>query len=200
MKNNILILITISICCLLFSGCENPNGTITYADNSSASRALVSISENTNSEMTDPVSTETEIYLSIQGCVASPGVYLMPRGTRLFELINEAGGVIFPGDTQTLNLARELTDGEQVIIPAERDEGVDPCALALAGNLDGLTDINTASASELKNLPGIGDTRAKAIIAYREANGPFKTINDIKNVDGIKDGIFEGLKDLICVR
>ena len=142
-----------------------------------------------------------DIYVSIQGAVSVPGVYVLCEGARIYELINAAGGLSEGADSMGLNMVEVLSDGVQIYVPFEGDSDgtVSPTVVGDSAS-DGLVNINTAGLSELKTLPGIGDTRAAAIIEYRSSNGSFQSIDDLKNVSGIKDGIFESLKDLICVK
>ena len=151
---------------------------------------------------------ETTIYVSILGEVSSPGVYVMPEGSRTYELINEAGGATGNADTSRLNLDSILEDGMQITVPATDNEeppSLDDDSLILTkhdekGSSNGkLVNINTASVGELTTLTGIGSTRAEAIINYRETVGKFKKCEDLMCVTGIKQGIYDKLKDEICV-
>ncbi|MCR4892095.1 MAG: ComEA family DNA-binding protein [Lachnospiraceae bacterium] len=150
------------------------------------------------------------IYVYLCGAVNKPGVYELPEGTRLYELINRAGGLAEDAAAEALNQAGILTDGSQIRIPSlsELDEaeaaGGSPQLIAEGGTgggsaKGGLVNINTASATELMTLNGIGQSRAEAIIAYRDEHGGFSSIEDIKQVTGIKDGLFNKIKDQICV-
>lgn len=160
--------------------------------------------------MSENETTESfpSIYVSIQGEVCKPGVYIMPAGSRVFELINKAGGVTDAAQTSDINMVYVLEDGMQLIIPSSLDEEeqyiVSDDLTAIpdkpSGTDSGLVNINKASLQELTSLPGIGETRAKAIIAYRDNGGIFEKPEDIMKVSGIKAGIYEALKDNICVR
>ena len=140
---------------------------------------------------------EGGIYVSVVGEVISPGVYVMPEGARVYELINEAGGATADADTTRLNLVAKLEDGMQIVVPsvADDDSGIYGSGVSSAG----LVNINTAGLNELMTLTGIGKTRAEAIIKYRESSGGFKKPEDLMCVNGIKQGIYDGLKDQICV-
>lgn len=142
------------------------------------------------------------ICVSITGAVLNPGVYYLKEGSRVFELINAAGGLLEEASTQNLNLVSMLSDGIQINI-AESSTDVDSAPNSdnvgnFVSNSPGLININTASLAELTTLPSIGTTRARAIIEYREKNSGFSSIDDIKNVSGIKEGTFDKIKDLIC--
>lgn len=156
--------------------------------------------------------TETEppqVYIYVCGAVELPGVYCLRQGSRLYEAVELAGGLTGDADENCLNMAREIADGEQVVILTQEEAAL----LKESGNYpgqkgeqqgaeasaSGLVNINTASLAELTTVSGIGEGRAQAIIAYREQNGSFQSIEDIKKVDGIKDGLFSKIKDKITV-
>lgn len=149
-----------------------------------------------------PVPTDKPIVVHITGAVPRPGVYALPEGARVQDVISAAGGFLAEADKELINLARILEDGEMLDIPyAEGFSPVIPTPVeppAIEASTD-LININTASSFELETLPGIGATTAQKIIAYREANGPFISIEDIINVSGIGPGTYERIKDLITV-
>ncbi len=130
------------------------------------------------------------ITVHLVGAVLNSGVYRVPPDTRLHELIHLAGGFLEDADQETVNLARPLFDGEQVIIPR--------CG-ETSGQAEAKININRAGVEELVRLPGIGEARARQIISYREEHGYFRDIRELMNVSGIGEGIFNNLKDLITV-
>ena len=146
-----------------------------------------------------------EIYVYVCGAVEKPDVYRVDKGSRLFEVIELAGGFTPEADRAYLNLARNVADGEQIVVYTveETAKGIAPVqenGTPGTSNADsGLVNINTASLKELTGIPGIGETRAQAIIDYRDKNGSFKSIEEIKKVDGIKDGLFSKIKDYITI-
>jgi competence protein ComEA len=149
-------------------------------------------------EVTEPGS-ETEsleqyLYVHIVGEVASPGMYQLPLGARLVDAVFAAGGLTDQADNSSVNLARELSDGEQVVVYKIGD--VAETGGAAPG---GLISINRATAEQLEELPGIGPALSARIIAYRDANGGFKAKEDLLNVSGIGDSIFSGFADLITL-
>ena len=148
-----------------------------------------------------PVPTEAPIIVHITGAVPRPGVYALPEGARVQDAISAAGGFLADADKTGINLARVLEDGEQIdILFAEGASIVIPTpGVEVITSNSELININTASQFELETLPGIGPTTAMRIIEYREANGPFATIDDIIDVAGIGTGTFERIKDLITV-
>jgi competence protein ComEA len=148
-----------------------------------------------------PVPTEKPVVVQISGAVPRPGVYALPEGARVQDVISAAGGFLAEADKEFVNLARILEDGERLDIPY--GEGFSPVIPTQEVNSitssSELININTAASFELEELPGIGPTTAAKIIAYRDANGPFLSIEDIINVSGIGPGTYERIKDLITI-
>ena len=147
------------------------------------------------------------IYVSVLGEVVSPGIYLLPFNSRVYEAINAAGGVGPKGDISSLNLVDIIQDGVQIVVPSTEDDVPEISLKAVniyGGNKsdtkDGMVNINTADVQELQTLPGIGEVRAVAIVDYRNKNGEFTSIEELKNVSGIKEGTFEKIMDKIKVR
>ena len=169
----------------------------------------------------DAGSGSTEhIFVYVCGAVNTPGVYELEAGARLYEAIARAGGVREDRAEESINQAQAVSDGERLYIPTDEEvrQGLDAYLLsgsaggaAAAGSQSavpggpsgssagGKVNINTASREELKTLNGIGDTRAGSIVVYRESNGPFGSIEDLMKVEGIKEGVFNKLKDDITV-
>lgn len=138
-------------------------------------------------------------YVDLGGAVASPGVYQVAEGTRLYEVIEMAGGLAEDADTDSVNRASFVEDGQKIVIPVKGDTsaGTSDAALSSSGITEsGLVNINTASIEELKTLNGIGDVTAQKIIEYRSSN-TFKNKEDIMSVNGIGNGIFQKIKDRI---
>jgi competence protein ComEA len=149
----------------------------------------------------------SEVWVHVAGAVQLPGLYKLPGGSRVADAVNLAGGPTHEGDTDALNLAALLKDGDKVVVPVEISgtpkpfaSGVlpgEPNASPSAGN--GKVNLNTANQAELEDLPGIGEILAQRIIDYRTQRGPFRTIEDIKEVSGIGDKRFEAIRELITV-
>ena len=162
------------------------------------------------------------IYVDVCGAVANPGVFQLAAGSRVFQAIEAAGGYLPEAVQNCVNRAGVLTDGQQLYILTQEEmerQGLDPAEMAGAsdgqmngsagtGQNTGMTaqvqqdnriNINTADETQLTTLTGIGATRAQAIIAYRQENGPFAAIEEIMNVQGIKEGTFAKIKDEIVV-
>lgn len=152
-------------------------------------------------------SENQKIYVQIAGEVKYPGVYEMEKDDRVFQLIEKAGGVTEYADISSINLSKKLIDGEKVVIFAkkettnleEKNTITSQTGTTNSKTNSNLININTATKQELESLPGIGPTLAQRIIDYREKNGYFQTIEDIKKVSGIGDKKFEAIKDLITV-
>lgn len=138
--------------------------------------------------------TELEmITIHLVGAVFKPGIYHLPAGSRVYELVEAAGGASEDADTNSVNLARPLFDGEQVTIYRVGETETDQ------SSPEGKVNINKASVEELKALPSIGGVRAQRIIEHREKYGFFSHITEIMDVSGIGQGIFKQIEDLITV-
>ena len=157
--------------------------------------------QNTEGKDTEESGRRQEMYVHVCGQVQRPGVYRLPAGSRVFEAVEAAGGMREDADGSFLNQAETLSDGQQLYVPAE-GEDIRAAGDAGAGadvKDDGRVDINTAAKEELMTLNGIGEARADSIIKYREEHGAFQSIEELKEVEGIKDGIFNKVKDQIKV-
>lgn len=142
-----------------------------------------------------------DIVVDIAGAVKSPGVYYMKQNQILNDLINEAGGLNKDADIIRINRAEKLVNNKKFYVPAKGEE---TSALSVSAGIsteeeDKIVDINTANKERLKTLPGIGDVTADKIIQHREKNGSFKSIEDLKNVDGIGETKYSKVKDFIKV-
>lgn len=183
----------------VFSGAETENGNAKETE--SAKRR--------EEEQTDPEQRQTEssIYVYICGEVNDPGVVEVPEGARVFEAIEKAGGMTEDAAEFAVNQAALLSDGQQVTVPSLEEaagwtaqESVQPFGGEEAAADGGKkVNINQAAADELMTLPGIGESKAEGIIEYRESAGGFESIEEIKNVSGIGDAVFEKLKDRIVI-
>lgn len=178
-----------------------------------------------SSAIQQPVSRT--IYVDVCGAVVNPGVYELSSDSRVFQAIEKAGGYLPGAAASYLNRARSLSDGQQIYVPTQEEvdsqtipltqdetaqDGVVQAGTAQTGTAaDNTADgtgttqagqrinLNTADVSQLSTLTGVGESKALAIIAYREENGPFTSIEDIMNVPGIKEGTYEKIKDKIAI-
>ena len=178
--------------------------------------------DNGSEAVSDKEMQQAMIYVDVCGAVANPGVFQLAAGSRVFQAIEAAGGYLPEAALTCVNRAGVLTDGQQLYILTQEEmerQGLDPAemsgasdgqmngsagtgqntGIAAQAQQDNRININTADEAQLTTLTGIGATRAQAIIAYREENGPFAAIEDIMNVQGIKEGTFAKIKDEIVV-
>ena len=154
---------------------------------------------------------EVMIYVDVAGAVVTPGVVTIPEGSRVFEAIREAGGIVDNADTTNINLAAILKDGDKLYVPTFSDMKKDKTSggivtekikNSISGNVQdsgGMVNINTASSAQLQSLSGIGPSTAEKIIEYRNQNGDFLKIDDLKKVSGIGEKTFAKFKDKICI-
>lgn len=141
--------------------------------------------------------SDAEICVYICGAVHEPGVYELPEGSRVHEALDMAGGMTEEAAAYALNLARIAVDGEQIYVPdAEEIQGQ---SILSGSGYEKKVNINTASMEELMTLTGIGEAKAESIIRYREENGGFQSIEDLMEIGGIKEGVFEKIKDDITI-
>ncbi|MFQ5857677.1 MAG: helix-hairpin-helix domain-containing protein [Anaerolineae bacterium] len=158
---------------------------------------------------TTPAPTFTPVVLAVYvtGAVNDPGVYTLPADSRVEQAVEAAGGFADDAVEAGINLALSLVDGQQIHVPRAGEIVTSaPAVVGSVANVSsvarqpaGLININVASLEQLTQLPGVGPAIAGRIIEYRQSNGPFRTIEDIKQVKGIGDATFEKLKDLIIV-
>lgn len=149
---------------------------------------------------------ESEIVVYICGAVKQPGVYYLKENQRLYEGIQKAGGFREDADEEYLNQAMELADGMKIVVPTKEETAGEKQDYLQNNNVvenqntkSGKIDLNTADEAQLCTLPGIGESRAKSIINYREEHGLFQKTEDVMKVSGIKEAAFEKIKDYITV-
>lgn len=169
-----------------------------------------------------------KIFVYVCGSVRQPGVYEFQDGARIYEAVEAAGGMLEEADSRAVNLAAELKDQMQIYIPSQAEtaggqsasgnaqesyvltgdasNGADSAPVsggadsqAEAGGTDSRININTAQESQLTTLPGIGPSKAKDIIEYREAHGAFSSVEELMDIPGIKSGVFDKIKDKVTV-
>ena len=201
-----------------FCGCTSDDDEMIMLEKSEA----YDITVNKESAAPDEISPET-IKVYVCGAVVKPDVYEISSDMRVIDAVNKAGGFTADAGSDFLNLAAPLSDGQKVYIPTNAEireamaEGAEMYGAQVNitsnspgirsadgasedGSSDGKVNINLADRQTLMTLPGIGASKADKIIAYREANGGFSSIEDIMLVGGIKEGLFNKVKDSICVR
>jgi competence protein ComEA len=153
----------------------------------------------------DASSTSTEpAVVAAAGAVLHPGVYKLPAGSRVIDVIAAAGGAATDADLDRVNLAAKVTDGQRVYVPRKGEAG-DPGAVAgdaSAGGGDSaaaIVDLNSATEEQLESLPGVGPATAKAILDYRTQHGRFRSVNELLNVRGIGESKLAQLRPHVRV-
>jgi competence protein ComEA len=215
-----VITIIILVCGLLYYGSKHKNvagsDDIYSFDNNQATDTSSTQEElytkdtsQTAAGLSQDIEDKGLIYVYIYGEVESPGVVECTEGLRVYEAVGLCGGYTDEADVGRINPVRKVSDGDKIYIPRIGEEysadsysdTVSDEASYAGGEKSGgsLININTATKEQLVALSGIGDSRAEDIISYRSKHGSFKSIEDIKNVPGIKESTFSKIKDYICV-
>lgn len=153
---------------------------------------------------TEAAETETtgkekaaSIWVYVCGEVRDPGVYELPEGSRITDAVEAAGGMTGDAAETYLNLAETLSDGQKIEVPSvEMAEALEEAA---AQDTSGLVNLNRATEAELMTLSGIGESKAKEIVRYRESRGGFQKPEDLMNIPGIKEGVYNKIRDQITV-
>ena len=209
--------IIIGVCGILYCIHKNSNNnnndiTIDISKQNNTEKQILEKETQTQQTNTSEIVKESElatvnqIYVHICGSVNNSGVYMCDINSRLFEVIELAGGFTQEADETYLNLVEKISDGQRIYVPSKEE--------VLTGNIENISqvnnnqaqsniatsliNINTASKEQLMTLPGIGEAKALDIISYRSTNGNFKNTEDIKNISGIKESAYSKIKDLIC--
>lgn len=149
---------------------------------------------------------EETIFVDVCGAVQQPGVYELPAGSRIFQAIALAGGLTEEAESRLINQAEVLTDGQQIrIYTREESEKQEiPAAAGQNAGVQGAAgakiNLNLADKNVLMTLPGIGEAKAEAILAYRQEKGGFSSVEELMQVEGIKDKLYEKLKDKVTVQ
>lgn len=196
MKKKFIIILLLMLMGVCPAGCGSAQEYISEQLERGVEDKGQNVSEN-DAAVTVP--EKPEVFVHISGAVKKPGVYSLSDGSRLFDAVSLAGGFTDEADEDFLNLAGTIEDGQKYHVPTkEETKGMDqPAAAAVS---DGRIDINHAGVDELMQLSGIGEGKARAIVAYREEHGAFAKIEDIKNVTGIGENTYAGFKDDITAR
>lgn len=202
-RNRINVAVSFLVVFFLLCGCtDKPVVTISTVDEETVSEQEESLKEIPN----DNGKQETNrLLIHICGAVSNPGVYELAEGERICHAIEQAGGFTRQADENYLNQAQKLTDGMRIYIPTKEETSQIPKDnLLQSQELRQVSEserinINTATIAQLCSLPGIGEGKAQSIITYREEKGKFSSIEEIMNVEGIKEGLFEKIRDSITV-
>lgn len=153
----------------------------------------------------EEVETElTQVVVDVKGAVVQPGVYTVPTESRVYEVIEKAGGFLADANQNAVNLAMRISDELIVYVPTEDEDTaliqIDMNQSVHSSRDDDMVDINSATDVELQTLSGVGPAKAASIIQYREEHGPFASIEDLMQVSGIGEKSFESLKESIKVK
>ena len=183
----------------LLSGCEGDRA-VTLSDLTSGDETPCEEAGDIN---TGGTMDDACVYVYVCGSVVTPGVYELEQGSRVCDALEAAGGFSEGADENRINLAAGVRDGEMIFFPMVGEEIPDAAegyAYGMEGSAEGgLININTADVTLLCTLPGIGESKAKAIIRYREEHGAFRDITEIRNVSGIGENLYRDIADLICI-
>ena len=179
---------------LLLAGCSKE------AEKEQVQLAEVKEDTSQDAETEDTEEKQEAIYVHVCGEVVNPGVYRLHTGSRIYEAVEAAGGLSDEASAQALNQAEQIEDGQQIYVPSREEkeqqilenQSADP-------EEDGKVNLNTASKEQLKTLNGIGEAKATAIIQYREEHGGFQKIEELMEVEGIKEGTFQKIMDQIKI-
>ena len=201
MKKYIILFVLISTFSVFFTACAEKAQLVSGSETETFTTAEAGKNGKDESEQTETIPETVCVYVC--GAVVSPGVYTLPAGSRRVDALEAAGGFAEDAARDYVNLAQTTGDGEQLYIPHEDEispglpESTDPQARGSAQ--PSLVNINTATKEELMTLPGIGESKASDIISDREKNGAFASVEDIKRIQGIKDGTYNRISSLITV-
>lgn len=217
MKYNRIFIICILVLCVVLSGCKSREVEMTVKEagiSGSAADVQAGREDTGEAALDSGVAMPDEslgagktvfdtgeetgtIYVYVCGYVGKPGVYALDKEARICDAIALAGGVSEDGRGEALNQAEHMVDGQTIYVPGLEEEYALPSEEADLG--DGRVNLNTASKEELMTLTGIGEAKAETILQYREEHGAFKTVEDLMAVPGIKEGIYNRIKEQVTV-
>ncbi len=189
-----IILSLILLCMYLCTACAHNQSELVLSE-----EYMTSDNEVLDLQSTTTIETSCNemVPVYVCGAVVSPGVYYLPADAIKQDALEAAGGFCDGAATTYVNLAEDIKKGEQIYFPYE-EELADGYSLLDAEGSDKI-NINRATKDELMTLPGIGESKAEAIISYREEHGAFHSIEEITSIPGIKEGIYDNIKDYIVV-
>lgn len=194
-----IVCISMIIMCAFCTACGGEELIVTGVSSEDNSELSVHTGEDNDGTSEFSEQAEDSIVVYVCGAVQNIGVYELPYDSRVNDALEAAGGFSDDADTDMVNLADILTDGQKVYFPVEGESGAAGTDEASSDREAGLVNINTAGVSELTALPGIGDTRARSIVEYRQTHGSFASKDELKAVSGIGDSIYSNLEAYITV-
>lgn len=201
MNQTFRVFLVIAAAMSLLCGCGARNNV--YLEKNTGETGELCVTEAlsaTETEEPDGAKEEKTCLVYVCGAVVSPGVYELDDGSRIYEAVELAGGFMEDAAEDVLNLAESVTDGQMIRIPTEEEQEAAGRQGAEADSAaDGKLDLNRADVAALMELPGIGQSKAEAIVGYREEHGSFSRTEDLMKVEGIKEGVFNKIKDRIKV-
>jgi competence protein ComEA len=217
MIKKIIKVLCFSCFCLLAAACGERENVYFQTETSVAGTqqnedvAATEIMAENNADDTQTAGSDKKRFVYICGAVNVPGVYEVEQNARLYEVVEAAGGLREDAAEESVNQARQIEDGEMIRILTQEEaaqagdeeagEGAENDVKAeTANDSDGRIDLNLATVAELMTLPGIGQAKADSIVRYREKNGAFSSIEEIKQVEGVKEGVYNRIKDNIKVK
>lgn len=218
-KKRIIAVIMISVLLAVISGCGREKDSDTLEEvrqsqnNESADtpdnggHEADETNQTSDTESAEEAESGGLIYVFVCGQVTNPGVYELPEGSRLCQAIDAAGGLLDTAAPDWVNQAETAEDGQKIYVPSKEEAESMPEGqqtgqkqdTASAEGADGKIHLNTASREELMTLTGIGEKKADAILQYRESNGSFQSVEELMQVEGIKEGTYNKIKDSIVI-
>ncbi len=189
-------------------GTKGENGLIS-AESEAGTQSAAEQEERVPEESPSRQTESVRFYVHICGEVRNPGVYQLEPGSRIFQAVEMAGGFTQEAAADCLNMAQETADGMKITVPSKEEADGEGTWIQMPNPAAGGTlgqqapqqkiNLNTAGKEELMSLKGIGEAKAESIIRYREEQGPFKSIEEVMNIPGIKEAAFQKIKDDITV-
>lgn len=193
-KCKTIVILMILLALSFLAGCKAPKVSETFetAQNTSGEAATASEDGELEVSMSED-KEEAMIAVDVAGAVVHPGVYYIPEGSRVCDAIEAAGGFTEKAVSANINQARMLSDGEQIIVPDSNTQETG------GETSDGKINLNRADKEMLMTIPGIGEAKAEAILAYREEHGSFQSVEALMEIPGIKEGIYNKISQYVCV-
>lgn len=197
----IAVIIVVSVTAVILTITRSQSAALSGADASSEQHAMLNSAE---SAVADEGSSSAKVFVHVVGAVNKPGVLELAADARVIDAIEAAGGSTAEADLAAINLARLVTDGEQLRVPTAAEVAAGLVVSSTAAGATGhgtsaLTNLNTATSQELESLPGVGPALAGRIIDWRAANGRFSSVDDLLSVSGIGEKLLEAVRSLVAV-